>query len=87
MQRQMLLTGLQFCNFFVRTNCDSLQIFIENVEDIQAEINNKAKNLFCKVVLPELTTKYFIKPNKKDDTNLTNLIFGPHVRWMKQKTT
>ena len=51
----MLLTGLQFCNFFVWTNCDSLQIFIENVEGIWAEINNKAKNLFCEVVLPELT--------------------------------
>ena len=61
----MLLTGLQFCNFFVWTDCDSLQIFIENNEGIWAEINNKAKNLFCEVVLPELTTKYFIKPNKK----------------------
>ena len=61
----MLLTGLQFCNFFVWTNCDSLQIFTENVEGIWAEINNKAKNLFCEVVSPELTTKYFIKPNKK----------------------
>ena len=61
----MLLTGLQFCNFFVWTDCDSSQIFIENVEGIWAEINNKAKNLFCEVVLPEFTTKYFIKPNKK----------------------
>ena len=44
----MLLTGLQFCNFFVWTDCDSLQIFIENVEGIWAEINNEAKNLFVR---------------------------------------
>ena len=59
------------CDFFVWTNCDSLQIIIENDEDIQAEIINKAKNLFCKALLPELTTKYFTKPNK-DDTNLND---------------
>ena len=51
---------------------DSLQIIIENDEDIQAEIINKAKNPFCKVLLPELTTKYFTKPNKKNDTNLND---------------
>ena len=61
----MLVTGLQFCDFFIWTNCDILQIIIENDEDIQAEIINKAKNLFCKVLLRELTTRYFTKPNKK----------------------
>ena len=71
-QTQMLVTGFQFCDFFVWTNCDSLQIVIENDEYIQAEIINKAKNLFCKVLLPELTTKYFTKPNKKNDTNLND---------------
>ena len=68
----MLATGLQFCDFFVWANCDSLQIIIENDEDIQAEIINKAKNHFCKVLLLELTTKYFTKPNKKNDTNLND---------------
>ena len=66
----MLVAGLQFCDFFVWTNCDSLQIIIENDESIQAEIINKAKKRFCKVLLPELTTKYLTKPNDKDDTNL-----------------
>ena len=68
----MVVAGLQFCDFFVWTNCDSLQIIIENDEDTQAEIINKAKNLFCKVILPGLTTKYFTKPNKEDDTNLND---------------
>ena len=68
----MLVTGCQFCDFYVWTNCDSLQIIIENDEDIQAEIINKAKNLFCKALLPELTTKYFTKQNKKDNTNLND---------------
>ena len=67
-QTQMLVTGFQFCDFFVWTNCDSLQIVIENDEYIQAEVINKAKNLFCKVLLPELTTKYFTKPNKENNT-------------------
>ena len=53
----MLVTGFQFCDFYVWTNSDSLQIIIENDEDIQDEIINKAKTLFCKVLLPELTTK------------------------------
>ena len=48
----MLVTDFQFCDFFVWTNCDSLQIIIENDEGIQAEIINKAKNLFCKIILP-----------------------------------
>ena len=51
---------------------DKLQIIIENDEDIQGEIIKKAKYLFCKVFLPELTTKYFTKPNKKGDTNLND---------------
>ena len=32
---------------------------------LKTEILNKAKIIFCKVLLPELTTKYFTKPNKK----------------------
>ena len=63
----MLVTGFQFCDFYVWTDCDSLQIIIEN-----DEIINKAKNVLCKVLLPELATKYFTKPNKKDDTNLND---------------
>ena len=48
----MLVTDFQFNDFFVWTNYDSLQIIIENDEGIQAEIINKAINLFCKVILP-----------------------------------
>ena len=68
----MLVTGLQFCEFLVWTNCDSLQMIIENDEYIQAEIINKVKNLFCKVLLPELITNYFTKLNKEDDTKLND---------------
>ena len=68
----MLVTGFQFCDFYVWTNCDSLQIISENDEDILAGIINIAKNLFCKVLLPELTTKYFTKQNKKDGTNVND---------------
>ena len=72
MEAQILVTGFQFYDFYVWTNCDSLQIIIENDEDIQAEIINKTKNLSCMVLLPKLTTKYFKKQNKKDDTNLND---------------
>ena len=47
----MLATGSQFCDFYVWTNCNSLQIIIDNGEDLQAEIINKAKNPFYKVQL------------------------------------
>ena len=33
-QTQMLVIGLQFCDFFVWSNCDSVQIIIEIDEDI-----------------------------------------------------
>ena len=52
MQTKMLVTGFQFCDFYVWTNGDSLQIIIENDENIQAET---VKSLFRKVLLPELT--------------------------------
>ena len=41
----MLVTGFQFCDFYVWTNFDRLQIILENDEDIQAKIINKAKTL------------------------------------------
>ena len=47
-------------------------MIIENDEYIQAEIINKVKNLFCKVLLPELITNYFTKLNKEDDTKLND---------------
>lgn len=59
-QTQMLVSGFQFCEFFVWTKRDSLRINIDIDEDIQAEINN-TKNLFCKVLLLERTGKYFTK--------------------------
>ena len=67
MQTQMLVTGFQFCDFYVWTNGDSLRIIIENDKDIQAEIVNKAKSTFARAY-----TKHFTKPNKKDDTNLND---------------
>ena len=60
----MLVTGLQFCENFILTNFDSLQIIIENDENNQAEIINKAKKIFASYFyqsLPRSTLQNHIK--------------------------
>ena len=61
----MLVTGFQFCEFYIWTNFVRLQIILENDEDIQAEIINKAKIFFASTyfyqTLPPSTLQNQIK--------------------------
>ena len=64
-QTQMLVRDLQFCDLFVWTNCDSLQIIIANDEDIQAEIIKKAKPIFARYFYQSLPRSTLQKQIKK----------------------
>jgi len=61
-QAQMLITGYNFCDFFVKLNDDAICIRIEKDQKVLDEILEKSSNFVLKGVLPELLAKFYTEP-------------------------
>ena len=62
-QTQMIVTETKFCFFMVYTDVDTVVAFVAKDPEVCDEIKTKSDSFFTNVLLPQMLSNWFVKPN------------------------